>query len=78
MTPCPVCGGRFPDIDGPTHRYLLSSPGCWGAYGTVRAHQAADYDAFAAQHPHSPWPQNAAVNRPTLGFVSRLECKDGL
>ncbi|HMB91442.1 MAG TPA: hypothetical protein VKP65_11380 [Rhodothermales bacterium] len=24
--PCPDCGGLFPDINSPTHRYMESSP----------------------------------------------------
>ena len=58
---CPGCAGEFPDVDGPTHRYMTSSPGCWAAFGEVLA---ADYsqpsrmafhqvvvDSYAAQHP---------------------------
>jgi hypothetical protein len=62
--PCPGCGGRFPHLRGPTHRYMESSPGCWAAYGDVmaRAYQDpthAEYyrfsvDAYAVQHPGQP------------------------
>lgn len=60
-SPCPGCGVRLPDVDGPTHRYMTSSPACWAAFGALLA---ADYssaerrefhqvvvDAYAAQHP---------------------------
>ena len=58
---CPSCGGLFPDIDGPTHRYMVSSPGCWAAFGEVLQREYGDpalqdvhrltVDAYAAQHP---------------------------
>jgi pimeloyl-ACP methyl ester carboxylesterase len=28
---CPGCGALVPDIDGPVHTYVPSSPGCWKA-----------------------------------------------
>ncbi len=69
MVACSGCRGRFAELDGPTHPYMLSSPGCWAAYGKVLAREYADYtglsdvhhltvDAFAAQHPHSRCAQN--------------------
>lgn len=64
---CPGCGGLFENIEGPTHRYLESSPGCWAAYGEVlvREYTGAAYyrihrlsvDAYAIQHPGRPSPQ---------------------
>lgn len=64
---CAGCGGFFPDVEGPTHRYLTSAPGCWAAYGRVLAREYEDteyfrvhrltVDAYAAQHPGSPSPQ---------------------
>lgn len=52
-------------MDGPTHSYMLSSPGCWEAYGALLAHEYADpalfaachrltVDAYALQHPGNP------------------------
>ncbi len=69
MSPCVGCCGLFAELDGPTHPYMLSSPGCWAIYGEVLAREYADYeryfavhrltvDAFAAQHPHSLCEQN--------------------
>ena len=65
---CPGCGGLFDDIQGPTHRYLESSPGCWAAYGEVLAREYSDpaygrvhrltVDAYAVQHPGHPSPQS--------------------
>lgn len=60
---CPGCGGGFPDVEGPVHRYMTSSAGCWGGFAELLA---ADYatpqrmafhqvvvDCYAAQHPGS-------------------------
>ena len=49
-------------VDGPTHRYIGASAGCWALYGEVLAREYGDYalyvpvhrltvDAYAAQHP---------------------------
>jgi hypothetical protein len=58
---CCGCGGDFPDITGPIHDYMLSSPACWEAYGRVlaREYENPSYarlhrltvDAYAVQHP---------------------------
>jgi len=39
---CPGCGGTFPLLGGPVHRYMESSPGCWAAYGVVLAREYSD------------------------------------
>jgi hypothetical protein len=59
--PCFGCGGTFPDREGPTHRYMESSPGCWTVYGEVLGREYSDreygilnrltVDAYAVQHP---------------------------
>ena len=64
---CQGCGGFFEDIQGPTHRYMESSPGCWAAFGEVLAREYQDpnyfavhkftVDAYAVQHPGQPSPQ---------------------
>lgn len=61
---CMGCGGQFPKIDGPVHRYMESSPGCWAAFGEVLAREYSDptyfevhrlsVDTYAVQHPGSP------------------------
>ncbi len=66
--PCPSCGAIVPDIDGPTHRYMESSPGCWSVYGEVLAREYSDVvfarkhrltvDAYAVQHPGHPTAQS--------------------
>ena len=60
---CFSCGGFFPDIEGPVHRYMDSSPGCWSDFGELMAMHYSDpryrevhriaVDAYAAQHPGS-------------------------
>lgn len=65
---CVGCGALFPDTDGPTHRYMESSPGCWACFGEVLAREYSDYryarvhrltvDAYAVQHPGRPSPQS--------------------
>jgi hypothetical protein len=61
--PCIGCGGAVPDIAGPRHPYMRSSPGCWATYGEVRARvfgpegRASDgrhMDCYAVQHPAAP------------------------
>ena len=46
---CIGCGGLVRAIDGPTHRYMESSPGCWPLYGEVLAREYGD-SAFWASH----------------------------
>ena len=68
MLKCMGCGGAFADIQGPTHRYIESSPGCWAAYGEVLAREYSDQayfqvhrltvDAYAVQNPGWPSPQS--------------------
>lgn len=65
---CIGCGGLVPDVEGPTHRYLESSPGCWRVYGEVLAREYSDaalqpihrltVDSYAVQHPGRPNPQS--------------------
>jgi len=55
-------------VEGPTHRYMESSPGCWQLYGEVLAREYSDrafwishrltVDAYAVQHPGQPSPQS--------------------
>ena len=41
---CIGCGGLVPDIDGPSHRYMLASPGCWAAYTGLLGSSLAGMD----------------------------------
>lgn len=65
--PCFACGAVVPvKEDGPTHDYMLSSPGCWAVYGEVLAREYGNaaymanhrltVDAYAVQHPGEPTP----------------------
>lgn len=68
LVTCFGCGGPVPDIEGPTHRYMESSPGCWAWYGEVLAKEYSNIqyasvhgltvDAYAVQHPTNTSPQN--------------------
>jgi hypothetical protein len=68
MIKCMGCGGTFVDIQGPTHRYMESTPGCWASYGEVLAREYSDQtyfqvhrltvDTYAVQHPGRPSPQS--------------------
>ena len=59
--PCKQCGAVVPDIDGPVHAYVPSAPGCWAAFGALRADEMLRFpgseannlvvDAYMAQHP---------------------------
>jgi hypothetical protein len=80
---CTGCGALFENREGPTHRYLESSPGCWASYGEVVAREYSDYasygalhrltvDAYAAQHPGRPSPssiQSAALHLMSLCLI---------
>ena len=62
---CVGCGGRVPDIEGPIHRYMTASPGCWRAYTELMAgglppsrHSALAVDAYAVTHPGVAGPQS--------------------
>ena len=67
LTTCFSCGAITENIDGATHRYLLSTPGCWSVYGEVLAREYSDFaymavhdltvDAYAVQHPGEANPQ---------------------
>ncbi len=58
---CIGCGATVPDVDGPTHRYMLSAPGCWQHYAELTASPVPrtqlTVDAYAVQHPGVPTPQ---------------------
>jgi hypothetical protein len=57
---CFNCGALVDDVDGPTHPYMASSPGCWAAFGALQADELQRFryppvhglavDAYAASH----------------------------
>jgi len=76
---CCGCGAEFGDEEGPVHPYMLSSPGCWAAYGRLLAleYQNPAYfrlhrfsvDAYAVQHPGL---ENAQARNSVGVHLSRL------
>ncbi|MFC2167451.1 DUF5946 family protein [Acidobacteriota bacterium] len=65
METCMWCKGKFPRFEGPTHKYIESTPGCWHIFGLVLAREYENYsefsgihgltvDAYATQHPGQP------------------------
>ncbi len=59
---CFGCGGFFPETSGATHKYMLSTAGCWSAYGDLLVREYENpvlfgavhrltVDAYALQHP---------------------------
>ena len=57
---CRGCGAEVPDVDGPVHKYVPLSPGCWQTLGEMQADEARRFgypsahrvvvDAYMAQH----------------------------
>ena len=80
---CFACGGSFEPVEGPTHKYMLSSSGCWKAYGELLAREYENpmlfgavhrltVDAYALQHPGDPSDRRARQSvwvhcRPSFG-----------
>lgn len=65
MIECVGCRGLVPDVDGPVHRYMTASPGCWQAYTELMAgglpavtEAGLAVDAYAITHPGVPGPQS--------------------
>lgn len=65
---CPDCGMLLPQHgqDGPTHRYIGASPGCWALFSSLNAGEpplassrlgTLIFDAYTAQHHGTPSPQ---------------------
>lgn len=58
---CPQCGALVMAMDGPAHAYVPSAPGCWAAFGALRADEMLRFagleannlvvDSYMAQHP---------------------------
>lgn len=82
---CPGCGALTPKVDGPTHRYIGSSAGCWATYGALSEKEADDFrymrhhqltvDAYCVQHPGTPSPQSIrSVAVHLVGLCLQLEC----
>jgi hypothetical protein len=69
LIPCVGCGALVPASDGPTHRYVGASPGCWQHFGELGALELDTYhapavrqlvvDAYMVQHPGVPGRQSS-------------------
>ena len=81
---CVGCAALVADIDGPTHRYIGASPGCWALYGELSEKEAGDFrymryhqltvDAYCAQHPGEASPQSVrSVAVHLVGLHLQLE-----
>ena len=65
---CSGCGALVSAADGPTHRYIGATAGCWSVYVEVLAREYSDarygqlhqltVDTYAVQHPGTPSPQS--------------------
>lgn len=62
---CVGCRGLVPDEDGPIHRYMTASPGCWRIYTELgagamprTARSPLSVDAYAVTHPGVVGPQS--------------------
>ena len=49
LTPCPGCGALFPPFEGPTHRYVGASAGCWALLTWTVAIGGPDTTGLVAQ-----------------------------
>ena len=69
LSPCPGCGALFPPFEGPTHRYVGASAGCWAMFSWTVATGGPDATGMVAQ---SRIPDNL-VNVPTASDRPALE-----
>lgn len=86
LVACYGCGALVPDVNGPVHRYIGASPGCWAIHGEVLARRYADDrlsdpllllgNSYPVQHPGTPSPQairSVAIH--LMGLYLSLEGK---
>jgi len=59
-----------PDNDGPIHRYLGASPGCWAAYGELSEREASDYRYMR----HHQMTVDSTRERPRRRRLGRSPC----
>lgn len=85
LIPCLGCGAMVPASNGPTHRYLDASPGCWEIFGEVLAREFGEFgyppvhrmtvDTYAVQHVGRPGLQTIrSVAIHLTGLCLSLEC----
>jgi len=49
LSACPGCGALFPPYDGPTHRYIGASAGCWAIFNWDARTATQDTTGLVAQ-----------------------------
>jgi hypothetical protein len=49
LSPCPGCGALFPHFEGPTHRYIGASAGCWALLNWLATNGGPDTTGLIAQ-----------------------------
>jgi hypothetical protein len=69
LLPCPGCGALFPPDDGPTHRYVGASAGCWALFTWMVTTREPDSTGLVAASRIPP----TAVRVPTYGNGSSLD-----
>lgn len=77
LTACVGCGALLEERDGPTHRYLESSPACWAIYGEILTREYSNpelmdihrlsVDAYAIQHPGRE--SNSTINSAAIHLM---------
>jgi hypothetical protein len=73
LSPCPGCGAFFPDFEGPTHRYIGASAGCWALLNSLVITGGPEATGMIAQ---SRIPENL-VRVPALRDTPPLEALFG-
>jgi hypothetical protein len=71
LSPCPGCGALFPPFDGPTHRYVGASAGCWALFSWALVSAGTDAVGLAAQSriPDRPVPVPALSDTPPIDML---------
>jgi hypothetical protein len=73
LTPCHGCGALFPSFEGPTHRYVGASAGCWALFNwSVTMEESDDFGLIA----QSRIPENP-VRVPSLSDAIPLDALFG-
>jgi hypothetical protein len=85
---CFGCNAFVPNIEGPTHNYVLSAPGCWKLYTDLLAKEYGNYellkethrisvDTYSAQHVGNPDDRRAvqSVNIHLVALYLKIEMK---
>jgi hypothetical protein len=63
LSPCPGCGALFPPFEGPTHRYVGASAGCWALFNWTATTGDPDVTGLVAQSRIPEKPVRAPAHR---------------